>query len=1220
MANVLALGQQITSFSSICPVPLRNAPPGECGASCRGALPPTLARSRGFQRSRRQQVVKMYPVSHPLCSSSLSLFLSLALHPRLTASDTYGSARSSALGGRGGLATWQKLSGGGSWKSNSSPHCAQAASCSGEGSRGGGAGASWRRCGICGFCQKPLIGRAASAAGSSPFCFERGRGVSSRVSVAESLPPRSDQEEPHSVPSPSDDNRTLRSVPSLSDEEEPHAQSQTETQTQTQTQTQAHVQSESQIHAQTRIPASLAKAFKGRWENPNRTKEAAQLGKVEQRSAGKPSFRRRGEEAGAAASVPPSPSGEERGPAAARDFKFRWQNPSIARAAPPKPGAREKRSPTGGKKISQLESRRAADEQASRAICQALQAATRASADEDHADGDAPGSGKPVQRGPGFGSGSGGVSLSDVMQPWAQACNKYVLTGVLRELEGDPRTALAFFRWAQAQPWYGAEAVRDLPDQHPEAATDLPARAAPGLQAGAASELRAYTMLLGVCGRAGDFGQVSALLEEMERKKVEPSIVTFNTLLSAYGRAAMWREVEDLRDQMAARGVPTDVFTCRTLVEVYGGAGLFPQAIKTYRAFLATGGAPDTKLYRRAIWAHAKCGDHRGAYQTLREMKAGGCDPDTIDYNTLLGALAKAGRVDVALAVFEEMKQRAQEEQGQGQKQQPHQAEQEQEQEQVQEQEQQQQGQGLGQRQQQQQQQQQRQGQGRGQGQAQVHEVTPDVVTYNTLVTVCGKTGRWREAVRVWHEMEAAGVAPDERTWTTMVHTWGQAGKLELAQEWFDKMTREGEAAGGCRLGVAAYNSLLHTFLKNGWFPEARRVLEQLLARCHVAELGTYTLLLGAHAQYYSEEERGEVWGLLERLGHPLHASLKELLLRGEQPKQQQEEEEEGGGVLPSGADRDVRAEAVANAISNAGALLDDVPADTVEADPDVRAAADALLDGVPAETLERKKEFVNAATNFLWDDGRKEHAFAMWASARSRGLCPLNGAAALQHVALRGRPQALLLDLRSMHLHTARVAALSELVALRQLALAAEAAEHQQQQQEHQQEQQQQHQQEEHEQQPTQQRQPPLFAGGVELVTGRGDRNRAQGKATVKDTIWGMVAAAGLPFVAGDPNSPILKADGEELRRWLLRPEAAEALSFRGAAALYELEDTKEREECDEGEERYELVAPKEKERKDLLLQEEGEGEALLPLEEERGEALEKRGALQERESLERL
>eukprot|EP00897_Mesotaenium_endlicherianum_P005235 jgi/Mesen1/473/ME000101S10707 len=496
------------------------------------------------------------------------------------------------------------------------------------------------------------------------------------------------------------------------------------------------------------------------------------------------------------------------------------------------------------------------------------------------------------------------TSMEEALRPWARRTDKYVLTGVLQELKTDPSMGLAFFRWGQTQ--LGVES----PDCY------------------------MYNVLIGMNGRAKNLLLVNSLYEDMQQQGLQPNIVTFSTLLDAYGRAGMWNDVDIIRSTMEAQGLAMDIMTCS-------------KAIDAFRAFMATGGEPDTKLYSRLIWLHSQCGHFENALEVLRRMKATGYAPNLITYNTLLDAYGKAGRVNVALHLLEEMG---------------------------------------------------RQG------------VLPDVVTYSTLVNLCGQNGMCEEAVRFFNDMQLRGISPTVETWTSIVHKWGRERRPDKAQECFNKMLEAGcrpnvvsytallqaYAMSGMHLeaqrvllqlqqegmapqpktwalmsmwgkegkpqeaqecfdrmletgyqpGIVAYNILLSAYLKGGMLSEAKRVLLQIKSFCK-APLDTYVILFEHRLHCTSEENRNEVWELMELSEHHMHRRLKQFL-------------------------SDQRERSPHN-------------------DDNVQADVDALLESTRADSLDARKVLVNTLVGFLWSAGCRKPAFTVWALGRRKRLSPLD-------------------------------------------------------------------------------------------------------------------------------------------------------------------------------------------------------------------------------------
>lgn len=82
--------------------------------------------------------------------------------------------------------------------------------------------------------------------------------------------------------------------------------------------------------------------------------------------------------------------------------------------------------------------------------------------------------------------------------------------------------------------------------------------------------------------------------------------------------------------------------------------------------------------------------------------------------------------------------------------------------------------------------------------------VEPSAVTYNTLISACGKAGKYEEALEVAAAMRSAGHAPDSFTVCSLVAAAGTAGRWRSALATF----RDFCAAGG-RPNTATYNALV---------------------------------------------------------------------------------------------------------------------------------------------------------------------------------------------------------------------------------------------------------------------------------------------------------------------------------------------------------------------------------------------------------------------------
>lgn len=71
----------------------------------------------------------------------------------------------------------------------------------------------------------------------------------------------------------------------------------------------------------------------------------------------------------------------------------------------------------------------------------------------------------------------------------------------------------------------------------------------------------AYTTMITVYGKAGDYGKAVDLLEEMQVSGMEPTVVTYNAIITACARAGDGQRALDWLQQMKAALVPPDSVT-----------------------------------------------------------------------------------------------------------------------------------------------------------------------------------------------------------------------------------------------------------------------------------------------------------------------------------------------------------------------------------------------------------------------------------------------------------------------------------------------------------------------------------------------------------------------------------------------------------------------------------------------------------------------------------
>jgi len=273
----------------------------------------------------------------------------------------------------------------------------------------------------------------------------------------------------------------------------------------------------------------------------------------------------------------------------------------------------------------------------------------------------------------------------------------YQVNQILK-LQQDPGLALNFFYWTKRQTGFKH-------DGH------------------------SYTTMIGILGRARQFGAVKNLLVEMRKDGCEPNVVTYNRLIHCYGRANYIRDAVNIFFEMQEAGCKPDRVTYCTLIDIHAKAGFLDAAMDMYDKMQKTGLLPDTFTYGVIINCLGKAGNLSSAYKIFREMIDHGCIPNLVTYNTIIDLHAKARKYSTALKLYRDMQNAG---------------------------------------------------------------FYPDKVTYSIVMEVLGHCGRIEEAEAVFSEMQQGDWIPDEPVYGLLVDMWGKAGNVHKASEWYCKMLNSG--------------------------------------------------------------------------------------------------------------------------------------------------------------------------------------------------------------------------------------------------------------------------------------------------------------------------------------------------------------------------------------------------------------------------------------------
>ena len=103
-------------------------------------------------------------------------------------------------------------------------------------------------------------------------------------------------------------------------------------------------------------------------------------------------------------------------------------------------------------------------------------------------------------------------------------------------------------------------------------------------------------------------------------------------------------------------------------------------------------------------------------------------------------------------------------------------------------------------------------------------QISPTVVTFNSLIDACGRSDQHARAVSLFEELEASDtLAPDVVTYNVLIATHGRAGLAEQALAYLDRMRQA-----RLRPDLLTYNSLISACEKAGWWQKALHLLYEM--------------------------------------------------------------------------------------------------------------------------------------------------------------------------------------------------------------------------------------------------------------------------------------------------------------------------------------------------------------------------------------------------------
>ncbi|CAO2839557.1 unnamed protein product [Amaranthus hypochondriacus] len=338
-----------------------------------------------------------------------------------------------------------------------------------------------------------------------------------------------------------------------------------------------------------------------------------------------------------------------------------------------------------------------------------------------------------------------------------------------------------------------------------------------------------YNVIIKLCARVDRKDLLVCVLELMLSKKVEPCITTLHSLVAAYvgfgdlgtaeqlvqalreGRKDLCRILRNANsvgvhveeEDRVKNGWENEYLEKLILSSINDDVEPFLLP-KVY--------SPDSRMYTTLMKGYMKAGrvaDTVRMLEAMRRQEDSASHPDHVSYTTVISALVKAGSMDKARHVLAEMirvgvpanlftynillKGYCQQLQVDKAK------------EMIRE-------------------------------MTDVIGISPDVVSYNTMIDGCILVDDSAAALAYFNEMRARGIAPTKISYTTLMKAFALSGQPKLASQVFEEMLKDPRV----RVDQVAWNMLVEGYCKMGLIEEAKTVVERMREHGFHPDVATY--------------------------------------------------------------------------------------------------------------------------------------------------------------------------------------------------------------------------------------------------------------------------------------------------------------------------------------------------------------------------------------------
>ncbi|KAF5728622.1 putative pentatricopeptide repeat-containing protein [Tripterygium wilfordii] len=153
----------------------------------------------------------------------------------------------------------------------------------------------------------------------------------------------------------------------------------------------------------------------------------------------------------------------------------------------------------------------------------------------------------------------------------------------------------------------------------------------------------------------GALDSTLSVVDEMEKKGIQPDVITFNTLLHAFYWSGRFADGEKMWDLMETKDIVPNVWSYNARMRGLVSENRLQEAIELLDKMRSNGVQPDAATYNafmRKFCLDKNLEEAKNWYHKLREND---CEPDRVTYLTLVPFLREKGEFDMALEMCKEI-------------------------------------------------------------------------------------------------------------------------------------------------------------------------------------------------------------------------------------------------------------------------------------------------------------------------------------------------------------------------------------------------------------------------------------------------------------------------------------------------------------------------------------------------------------------------------------